>query len=339
MASLDVVGLGYCCIDDLLLLSEIPPAEGRAVVRQRGRQGGGMVATAMVAVARLGGRAGFVSAVGDDERGAWILNDFRGHGVDVSRAVVRTGATSHLTVVLVDSRTGQRSFLSDRGNVSDVGVEELPREYLTSAKLLHLSDASPAALQAAQWAKEAGMEVCFDGTHFHPSVWQLLPQLDYLIVSRFFASEFAAHRRGAGLSREALQFAQLSKLPTTSSQHVLSLHPQGEPVPEITGEALLDVTRELRAEGPSTVVVTEGELGSWCASAEGDFHTPAFPVEQVVDTTGAGDVFHGAFLFGRAQGWDLRRSLRVASATASLKCRALGGRAGIPTLDAVLALL
>ncbi|MGH2351619.1 MAG: carbohydrate kinase family protein, partial [Chloroflexota bacterium] len=62
--SLDVVGLGLACVDDLLLLTNIPGPEGRASVLRRERHGGGMAATAMVAVARLGGRAGFVAKIG-----------------------------------------------------------------------------------------------------------------------------------------------------------------------------------------------------------------------------------------------------------------------------------
>jgi len=54
-----------------------------------------------------------------------------------------------------------------------------------------------------------------------------------------------------------------------------------------------------------------------------------------VDTSGAGDVFHGAFAYGIALGYDLRANLRFASAVAALKCRSLGGRAGIPTMDEV----
>ena len=65
---------------------------------------------------------------------------------------------------------------------------------------------------------------------------------------------------------------------------------------------------------------------------------PAFRVE-VVDTTGCGDVFHGAFTFGLGRGWDLRANVRFASATAALKCRALGGRTGIPTYDEVVEFL
>lgn len=346
---MDVVGLGFCCADDLLLLSEIPGPDGRAVIRRRETAGGGMVATAMVAVARLGGRAGFVGKVGDDARGNWIRTDFQTFGVDVSRMVVQVGATSHQTVVLVDERTGARSFLSARGNLEEVQPEDLDGHYLTRSAILHLSDASPAALQAARWAKEAGMQVGFDGTHFHPSLWSLMPLVDYLIVSRFFASEFTAHRTGRGIGRTAQGFASLPNSGTASRRgqehakeaqgasggHIDALHPNEE-APAERGERLLGIARQLRAYGPPVVVVTEGEHGSWCASPEGDFHTPAYPAPRVRDTTGAGDVFHGAFLFGQAKRWNLRRSLHVASATASLKCRELGGRAGIPTLDEVM---
>jgi ribokinase len=355
--ALDVLGIGFCCIDDLLLLTEIPPPEGRATILRREWQGGGMAATAMVAVAQLGGRAGFVPVVGDDAVGGQILDDFRRYGVDVSRAIVRLGARSHLTVVLVDGSTGARAFLSQRGDVEEVQPAELDAEYVASARIVHLSDAGPAAVQAARWARAAGREVCYDGTHFHPSIFGLAPLLDYLIVSRFFGSEFLAHQEGRDVGRFARDFAGVPSpplaplLPIPRMGSRLSLKGRGGDVageaavhhgvgdmPQLHGKQLLAAAQRLRALGPPVVVVTEGEDGCWCASPEGDFHVPACPV-QAVDTTGAGDVFHGAFLFGRAQGWDLRRALRVASAVAALKCRALGGRVGIPTLDEALALV
>ena len=65
--------------------------------------------------------------------------------------------------------------------------------------------------------------------------------------------------------------------------------------------------------------------------AEGkQVHQQAFSVD-VVDVTGAGDVFHGAYLFGIHKGWDMARTLRFASAAAALKCRRRGARDGIPT--------
>ena len=90
--------------------------------------------------------------------------------------------------------------------------------------------------------------------------------------------------------------------------------------------------------GGRVPMITLGDQGCiWLE--DGEVHRcPAFAVD-VVDTTGCGDVFHGAFTFGLARGWDVARNARFASAVAALKCRALGGRTGIPTVDEVAAFL
>ncbi len=77
------------------------------------------------------------------------------------------------------------------------------------------------------------------------------------------------------------------------------------------------------------IVVTAGESGAFCRTPENTFYQPAFPVE-VVDTTGAGDVFHGAFMAGLIEHWPLPKILEFAAAVAAMKCRGLGGRAMIP---------
>jgi len=101
--------------------------------------------------------------------------------------------------------------------------------------------------------------------------------------------------------------------------------------PESAGRALL-------AMGPRIVVITLGSKGALALSGEKMLRQPAFSV-STVDTTGAGDVFHGAFIFGLLQDWSLVTVLRFASATAALKCTRMGGRAGVPTLAEVEAFL
>ncbi len=91
---------------------------------------------------------------------------------------------------------------------------------------------------------------------------------------------------------------------------------------------------ELLKQGAKTVIVTMGEKGSICVTRENYFHQPAFKI-NAVDTTGCGDVFHGAFIFGLLQKWDLNKTVRFASATAALKCREVGGRKAIPSLSHV----
>lgn len=92
--------------------------------------------------------------------------------------------------------------------------------------------------------------------------------------------------------------------------------------------------RELMEKGFKTVVVTIGEAGCICGAGNKIFHSPGFKV-KVVDTTGAGDVFHGAFIYGLIKKWSLKRVAGFANACAAMKCRKLGGRAGIPSLREV----
>ena len=103
-----------------------------------------------------------------------------------------------------------------------------------------------------------------------------------------------------------------------------------------TGEAdFIQGARAIQLRLPKAlVVVTAGELGCYCIGEGRAFHQRAFAVE-VVDTTGCGDVFHGAFIYGLLEEWSLEHTAEFACATAALKCRALGGRAGIPRLEEV----
>ncbi|PDW00198.1 PfkB family carbohydrate kinase [Candidatus Chloroploca asiatica] len=86
------------------------------------------------------------------------------------------------------------------------------------------------------------------------------------------------------------------------------------------------------------VIVTCGAEGSWCANKGELFHTPAFEIEPL-DTTGAGDVFHGALLYALLRDDPIRLAIRFASAAAALSCQGLGGRGNLPTVSEVEALL
>jgi ribokinase len=96
--------------------------------------------------------------------------------------------------------------------------------------------------------------------------------------------------------------------------------------------------REILSRGAEIAVVTLGARGCVCLTADGLLRKPAFAV-RVVDTTGAGDVFHGAFCVAQLEAWDIERSIEFASAAAALKCTQLGGRSGIPTRPNVAAFL
>lgn len=101
---------------------------------------------------------------------------------------------------------------------------------------------------------------------------------------------------------------------------------------ELSGEGLpADCLRKLGEMGPRTVVITMGEEGSLGREGAETVRLDAVEVD-VVDTTGCGDAYHGAFLYGELKGWDLRSKMLFAGAYAALKATRLGGRKGLPVL-------
>lgn len=97
----------------------------------------------------------------------------------------------------------------------------------------------------------------------------------------------------------------------------------------------LKACRKLLSQGFKVVVITLGGKGAVAGDARGAiFHVPGYKV-NVVDTTGAGDVFHGAFIYGFLENWELKKIIQFSNACAALKCTKLGGRVGIPNLAQV----
>jgi sulfofructose kinase len=89
--------------------------------------------------------------------------------------------------------------------------------------------------------------------------------------------------------------------------------------------------KAIQKRGPKIVVFTLGAKGCIGLNDDGEyFAIPAYKDLSIVDTTGAGDVFHGAFIFGLMQGWDVKKTSQFSSAVSAIKCTRLGGRAAIP---------
>jgi len=293
----DVIGIGYSATDYLGIVPRYPELDEKVELTQFTRQGGGPCATAMVTVARLGGRASHVGKTGDDDFGRFILDQLAAEGVDISQMVIEPGAQSQFAFIVVDADTGKRTIYWTRSEIPSLRAEEINREHVLSAKVLHVDGHDfLAAAQAVQWANEAGVPVVFDGGTARSGSEVMIEHADYAAVSRRFARAFT-----------------------------------GEDDPEAGARALFGGRRKLSA-------VTMGDEGCVFVTAGGTFYQPAFEVD-VVDTTGAGDVFHGALSFGVSREWTIAETVEFASAVAAMKCTALGGRTGIPTLPQALEFL
>jgi sulfofructose kinase len=286
----DVVGLGLNATDTVILVRDFPALGGKERVVSLSRQAGGQVATALVTCQRLGLRTRYIGKVGDDEAGRFQLASLRKEGLDVRHTRMVPKTPNQLGYIIVDKATGERTVFWDRDPRLAIGPSELSEEAICSAKVLHLDGCDvEACLQAARWARRAGIAVVADLDTVYKEVERLFPLVDYLIASSNF-------------------------------------------LPAATGEndpfrVLELMVREHGVPAPGMTLGREGALILW----EGRFiYSPGFVVEAV-DTTGAGDVFHGAFIYGMLARWGVERILDFSNAMAALNCTSLGARGGIRT--------
>lgn len=288
----NIVGIGGVSIDLIGTVPRIPDWDEIEYIAEHQKQQGGMVATAMAAVSRLGGDAEFIGGIGQDELGSYALQCFQESGIHCERVKRFLDQATAFTFVIVDEHSGQKAFFHYKGvqNNAGLGIEEID---LTGVQFLHLDGFwFDTALQTARHAKEQGITITLDisPNNNNPRITELFQIADYIIPSYIFARRFTGEHD-----------------PFRAAQHFLQY-------------------------GPKAVILTQGEEGCFVHTQEGAYHLPAFTV-PVVDTTGAGDTFHGAFLVGLSKGYALRQTVIFASAVAALKCTKLGGQAGIPTFE------
>lgn len=290
----EIVGLGGICFDRLMTLPRMPDWDETEYITETLAQPGGMVATAMVAAARLGEAVEMLGGVGRDEAGWAAVQGLREAGVAADRIRIFPDEATASSVILVHETSGKRTILHQRGVQarSDLGIEA---PNLTDVRFVHLDGYwMDTALRLAARARAQGITISLDPSSrlLHgPEASALLRLVDYLMPGAECARRLSGER---DLQRAAARLMQY---------------------------------------GGRAVIVTNGAAGCFVQTADQAYHVPAFEV-PVVDTTGAGDTFHGAFVAGLSKGYDMRRAVTFASAAAALQCTQLGGQTGIPTFEA-----
>ncbi|MES3025754.1 MAG: sugar kinase [Pseudomonadota bacterium] len=273
---------------------------------------GGDVANALVAFARLGGRAGFISQVGDDEYGAGLRGALQQEGVDLLHAPLRPGANGVYTIS-VDAH-GERSFSYRRAGspASRIGPANLDPAYLASARCLLVSgitqalsaSARAATLAAARIGSDAGVMVVYD-PNYRPHLWET--------------------QGGVCAARAA--FDEL--LPYTS--WILPSHPSdatllGEGHARAGAGDSAAMAAQFALRGPS-VVLKCGAEGCIIVQSAATDTVAGVKAPSVVDTTGAGDLWNGSFLFYLLAGHGPLAAAREAN---RLAARTLGYCGAIP---------
>ena len=258
---------------------------------------GGCAGNTAAGVAALGGRAGFIGQVAPDQLGEFYIHDLRAAGVEFTTPPVDVGIPTARSMILV-TPDGHRTMNTFLGAAQELAVDVLDEEQIRSAAILYLEGylwdpETPryAMVRAIEVAREAGRKVAFSLSDLfcvdrHRDGFQAL--IDGGRIDILFANE-----------AEILALAGVPHLETA----VAAVAPKVE-----------------------TLVVTRGAAGALAVSGGERADVTAEPVREVVDTTGAGDLFAAGFLFGTATGKSLEASLRLGAICAAEIIQHYGAR-------------
>lgn len=183
----EVVGMGLNSVDMIGLVSQFPSINSKMKLLQFSKQGGGQVATAMVALARWGAKTKYIGKLGSDELGQFSLHSLQEDGVDVSSVTIEPNTTNQFAMIIVDGVSGERTILWDRDERLMYRAGELQKEEVCSGKILHLDGHDiQATIQCARWAKEEGIPIVIDIDKVEPLTGELIRQIDFVVTSSRF---------------------------------------------------------------------------------------------------------------------------------------------------------
>ncbi|MEI9970248.1 MAG: PfkB family carbohydrate kinase [Terracidiphilus sp.] len=182
----DLVGVGLNATDTLMPLEQFPQPGSKVHYSERSTRPGGQVATTVVACQTWGLSTRYVGKLGDDDAARLHKEAFARVGAE-TQIVTVPGASSLHNVILIDT-AGERTVICQRNNLMVLQPSDLQREWIESARVLHVDGHDTAAASlAASWARAASVPVVADLDDIYPGIEDLVANIDYLIVSEDFS--------------------------------------------------------------------------------------------------------------------------------------------------------
>src|SRR3979490_1433496 len=278
----------------------IDEARAAAIYRDMGPAveiSGGSAANTIVGIANLGARAAYVGKVRDDQIGRMYIHDIRAAGVAFETRPASDGPATGCSYILV-TPDGERTMNTYLGAAQDLMPDDIDAAQIAASRIVYLEgylwdpkNAKEAFVKAASIAHGAGRQVA-------------LTLSDSFCVDRY-RDEFLDLMRKGTVDLIFANESELHSLYQTS-----------------------DFDTALKQLGKDTKlgIVTRSEKGCVVASKDGVTAAPAFPIDKMVDTTGAGDLFAAGFLFGLVRGAGREKTGRLGALAAAEIIQHIGAR-------------
>jgi len=315
-ATYDVVAIGNAIVDvlsqtdDAFIVAEgmtkgsmqlmFSPEDADALYAKMGpgiEASGGSAANTVAGIAALGGKCGFIGQVAEDQLGDVFAHDIRAAGVSFTTAA-RAGEPTTARCLIFVTPDGQRTMNTFLGASQFLPASALDREMIAAGAILYLEgylwdpeEPRGAMREAIDIARGAGRKVAFT-----------------------LSDVFCISRHGGDFRK--LMADGLIDIMFANENEILAL---------MEAEDFDTAVAQASAQVP-LLVVTRSEKGAIAVSGGRTVAASAEPIDKVVDTTGAGDLFAAGFLRGQAQGWDLERSLKLGAICAAEIISHVGAR-------------
>jgi sulfofructose kinase len=296
MKDLDVLVIGRNCIDYISVVDRFPQEDEKVPLNARLVEGGGQGGTASCCVSQLGGKTAVVCNIGDDEEGEFCLGRLRDFQVDTRYVKVMKNAPTPVAYIFVNRSNGKRTILYEPSSLPDIGIPKDLDHLLQSAKTLSLDPQTTTLGKNLKQRIRPDTKLIYDCERWKDHMQEMMAAADYFIPSSAFFDSCT----------DKFASQQLS-------------------------DNIFKLKKMIRGQ----LIVTHGDAGAYYPFENRLYQVPAPPI-PVLDTTGAGDNFHGAFALAISRGFDLHKAVRFSVAVASLSCRAYGGRNAVPDFEEAL---
>ena len=202
-----VYGLGQCCLDYIGKVDTYPPPDVKCEFTDMVIEGGGPVATALVALARWGVSCTFAGLLGDDQFASVIHGTLEKEGVDTSGIIIREGSASQFAFILAEPGVGRRTIFWRRTTGAPPSPDELDFSTIRQAEVLHTDGLFvEASLAAAKSAREAGVKVVVDAGSFREGMLDLAQVSDYFLASETFSRGLVGEGKPLDACRRLAEF-------------------------------------------------------------------------------------------------------------------------------------
>lgn len=197
--------MGQCCLDYIGTIEKYPAVDTKCEASDITIQGGGPVATALVALARWELNCALLGVTGDDPFGDEIRASLESEGIDIRGLIRRPRSKSQVAFIVVEKGSGQRNIFWQRPEGPPLTAGEIDFDLVTHARVLHTDGLFPdTACEASRAARNAGVPVVADAGTLRPGMLELAEQVDYFIASETFSRALV----GANAPRQACRELQ-----------------------------------------------------------------------------------------------------------------------------------